>query len=128
MRRVILNMKDRIFADAVANTLRADEQGEFYVVPTTTSEEALEYGVTCDPYAVLMEVNGYPPYVLEERLKIRDAIKEVNPDCKIVLVVDENSEKKVAEEVRRAKKAGRIDQFIYGSISASYLVALMDTL
>lgn len=128
MRRVILNMKDRIFADAVANTLRADEQGEFYVVPTTTSEEALEYGVTCDPYAVLMEVNGYPPYVLEERLKIRDAVKKVNPDCKIVFVVDENSEKKVAEEVRRAKKAGRIDQFIYGSISASYLVALMDTL
>ena len=128
MRRVILNMKDRIFADAVANTLRADEQGEFYVVPTTTSEEALEYGVTCDPYAVLMEVNGYPPYVLEERLKIRDAVKKVNPDCKIVLVVDENSEKKVAEEVRRAKKAGRIDQFIYGSISASYLAALMDTL
>ena len=128
MRRGILNMKDRIFADAVANTLRADEQGEFYVVPTTTSEEALEYGVTCDPYAVLMEVNGYPPYVLEERLKIRDAVKKVNPDCKIVLVVDENSEKKVAEEVRRAKKAGRIDQFIYGSISASYLVALMDTL
>ena len=128
MRRVILNMKDRIFADGVANTLRADEQGEFYVVPTTTSEEALEYGVTCDPYAVLMEVNGYPPYVLEERLKIRDAVKKVNPDCKIVLVVDENSEKKVAEEVRRAKKAGRIDQFIYGSISASYLVALMDTL
>ena len=128
MRRVILNMKDRIFADAVANTLRADEQGQFYVVPTTTSEEALEYGVTCDPYAVLMEVNGYPPYVLEERLKIRDAVKKVNPDCKIVLVVDENSEKKVAEEVRRAKKAGRIDQFIYGSISASYLVALMDTL
>ena len=128
MRRVILNMKDRIFADAVANTLRADEQGEFYVVPTTTSEEALEYGVTCDPYAVLMEVNGYPPYVREERLKIRDAVKKVNPDCKIVLVVDENSEKKVAEEARRSKKAGRIDQFIYGSISASYLVALMDTL
>ncbi|MBQ8348534.1 MAG: hypothetical protein IJY19_02670 [Ruminococcus sp.] len=75
-----------------------------------------------------MEVNGYPPYVLKERLKIRDAIKEVNPDCKIVLVVDENSEKEVAKEVRKAKKAGRIDQFIYGSISANYLVALMDTL
>lgn len=128
MRRVILNMKDYIFADAVAKTLRADEQGEFYVVPTTSTEEVLQYGISCEPYAVLMEVNGYPPYVLEERLKIRDAIKKVNPDCKIVLVVDENSEKKVAEEVRKAKKAGRIDQFIYGSISASYLVALMDTL
>lgn len=128
MRRVILNMKDYIFADAVANTLRADEQGEFYVLPTATPEEALQYGTSCEPYALLLEVNGYPPYVLEERLKIRDAVKKVNPDCKIVLVVDENSEKKVAEEVRRAKKAGRIDQFIYGSISASYLVALMDTL
>lgn len=128
MRRVILNMKDYIFADAVATTLREDKQGEFYVLPTTTPEEALQYGTSCEPYALLLEVNGYPPYVLEERLKIRDAVKKVNPDCKIVLVVDENSEKKVAEEVRRAKKAGRIDQFIYGSISASYLVALMDTL
>lgn len=128
MRRVILNMKDRIFADAVANTLRADEQGEFYVVPTTTSEEALEYGVTCDPYAVLMEVNGYPPYVLEERLKIRDAVKAADPDCKVVFIVDENSEEEVAEQVREAKKQGLIDQFIYGSISASYLVALVDTL
>ena len=128
MRRVILNMKDYIFADAVAKSLQADEQGGFNVVPTTSTEEVLQYGISCEPYAVLMEVNGYPPYVLEERLRIRDAIKKVNPDCKIVLVVDENSEKKVAEEVRRAKKAGRIDQFIYGSISASYLVALMDTL
>ncbi len=91
-------------------------------------EELRQYGRQCEPYAVLMEVNGYPPYVLKERLKIRDAIKEVNPDCKIVLVVDENSEKEVAKEVRKAKKAGRIDQFIYGSISANYLVALMDTL
>lgn len=128
MRRVILNMKDYIFADAVAKSLQVDEQGDFNVVPTTTTEELLQYSKLCEPYAILMEVNSYPPYVLEERLKIRDAIKEVNPDCKIVLVVDENSEKKVAEEVRRAKKAGRIDQFIYGSISASYLVALMDTL
>ena len=77
---------------------------------------------------LLMEVNGDPPYVLAERLIIRDEVKKVNPDCKIVLVVDENSEKEVAAQVRQAKKDGRIDQFIYGSISANYLVALMDTL
>ena len=128
MRQVILSMKDYIFADAVAKSLQADEQGGFNVVPTTSTEEVLQYGISCEPYAVLMEVNGYPPYVLAERLKLRDAIKEKSPGCKIVLVVDENSEKEVAEEVREAKKAGRIDQFIYGSISANYLVALMDTL
>ena len=126
----MLKIKQRLNEILAANTgkpletIKVDTERDNFM----SAEEALEYGVTCDPYAVLMEVNGYPPYVLEERLKIRDAVKKVNPDCKIVLVVDENSEKKVAEEVRRAKKAGRIDQFIYGSISASYLVALMDTL
>lgn len=128
MRRVIVNMKNYIFADAVAQAMQADKNGDFNVMCASSPEEALRYGRQCEPYAVLLEVNGYPPYVLEERLKIRDAIKAVNPDCKVVLVVDENSEKKVAKEVREAKKAGRIDQFIYGSISASYLVALMDTL
>lgn len=67
-------------------------------------------------------------YALEQRLKLRDTVKETNPGCKIVLIVDENSEKEVARKVRQAKKDGRIDQFIYGSISAAYLVALMDTL
>lgn len=127
-RVVIINMKNYIFADAVAQVLQADEQSGFQVTRTTSTEELLQQSKLFEPYAVLMEVNGFPPYVLEERLKIRNAVKAVNPDCKIVLVVDENSEKEIAEEVREAKKAGRIDQFIYGSISSSYLVALMDTL
>ena len=46
----------------------------------------------------------------------------------IVLVVDENAEKEVAKQVKQAKKDGLIDQFIYGSISASYLADIMDTL
>ena len=33
-----------------------------------------------------------------------------------------------ARQVRQAKKEGLIDQFIYASVSANYLVALMDTL
>jgi DNA-binding NarL/FixJ family response regulator len=128
VRRIIINMKDYVFADAVAQSLQADRHSDFVVQRVTTPEEVLKYSAICDPYAVLMEVNGYPPYALEERLKIRDTVKKENPSCKVVLVVDENSEKKVAEEVRQAKKDGRIDQFIYGSISANYLVALMDTL
>lgn len=75
-----------------------------------------------------MEVTGYTPWKLEERLKIRDEVRRMNPQCKIVLVVDENAEKKVAGAVKQAKKDGLIDQFIYGSISATYLTALIDTL
>lgn len=128
MRRIIVNMKDYIFADAIAQSLRADCRGDFVVQTVTAPEEVARYSALCDPYAVLMEVTRYPPYVLEERLKIRDQVKGLQPECKVVLVVDENSEQEVAGQVRKAKKDGLIDQFIYGSISASYLVALMDTL
>ena len=91
-------------------------------------EELVQYSALYSPYAVLMEVTRYPPYGMEERLKIRNAVKKVHPDCKVVLVVDENSEKEAADRVRQAKKDGLIDQFIYGSTSPAYLVALTDTL
>ncbi|MGN1026551.1 MAG: hypothetical protein ACI4P4_09115 [Faecousia sp.] len=128
MRRIIVNMKDYIFSDALAQSLQADPHGGFAVQRVTVPEEVAQYSGLCEPYAVLMEVTRYPPYGLEERLKIRDAVKKIHPDCKVVLVVDENSEKEAADRVRQAKKDGLIDQFIYGSISAAYLVALMDTL
>ena len=121
-------MKNYIFADAIAQSLQADKHSDFYAQRVTTPEEVEQYAELCEPYAVLLEVTGYPPYVLKERLKTRDAVKAAAPNCKVVFIVDENSEEEVAEQVREAKKNGLIDQFIYGSISANYLVALIDTL
>ena len=128
MRRVIVDMRDYIFADAIAQALQADTGSDFTVQRVTSVDEIEQYSKLCDPYAVLMEVTGYLPYTLEERLKVRDAVKAVSPDCKVVLIVDENSEQDIADQVRKAKKSGEIDQFIYGSVSANYLVALVDTL
>jgi hypothetical protein len=42
--------------------------------------------------------------------------------------VDENAEKIVAKQVKQAKKDGLIDQFIYSSISATYLADIVDSL
>ena len=61
-------------------------------------------------------------------MKIRDEVKAQNPDCKIVLIVDENTEKKLADKVRQAKKDGLIDCFVYGSVSSTYLSAVIDAL
>ena len=113
MRQVILSMKDYIFADAVASTLRKDPKSDFAVQTTRSPEEIVQYCRITTPYALL---------------KTRQEVKRDAPGCKIVLVVDENSESELAEQVRQAKKDGLIDQFIYGSISAGYLVALIDTL
>lgn len=126
MRCVIIHMKNYIFSDAVSQALRNDGQKDLLVTKVYTQKELEQYIDFAS--VLLMEVTGYPSYTVEERLKLRDRVKAVNPDCKIVFVVDENSEPEVANQVRKAKKDGLIDQFIYGSISASYLVALVDTL
>lgn len=127
MRRVVINMQSFLFGDAIADVLRKEEF-DFDVYRIEKPEDIIE---TCGyvlPYAVLMEVTSYTPWLLKERLKIGDALRRQNPDCKLVLVVDENAEEKLAGEVKQAKKEKLIDQFIYGSISTSYLAALMDTL
>ena len=128
MRQVIVNMKDYIFADAVAQALRSDGASDFAVENIGRPGDIVQYCSILSTYALLMEVTRYEPFTLDERLMIGDAVKRSAPECKVVLLVDENSEKELAKRVRAAKKDGFIDQFIYGSTSASFLVALMDAL
>ena len=49
-------------------------------------------------------------------------VKRVCPDCKIAFIVDSNTEKQAAKDIRDAKKNGLIDQFFYGSMTAEYLM------
>lgn len=120
-----MSMRDFVFADAVARELKRDN---FSVQTTSSPDEIVQYCRLTLPYALLMEVTSYPMYTLADRLEVREKVKGDVPECKIVLLVDENSEAELAEQVKQAKKDGLIDQFIYGSISASYLTALIDTL
>lgn len=127
MRRIVINMQNSLFCNAIANTIsRSGNELEPYTVDSP--DQVVDECKWLAPYAVLMEVTGYTPWKLEERLKIRDAVKEKNSECKIVLLVDENAEKAAAKKIKQAKKDGIIDQFIYGSISATYLADIMDTL
>ena len=126
MQRVIISMQNYVFAQATEMAMR--NHGGFHVTIVEKPEDVVKNCVSLAATALLMEVTSYTPYKLEERLKIRQELKKQSPDCKIVLMVDENSEKRTAEDVKQAKKDGLIDQFIFGSTSASFLVALMDAL
>ena len=127
MRRILINMQNSLFCNAIADTLRrSGNELEPYTV--SSPDKIVDDCKWIAPYALLMEVTGYSPWKLEERLKIRDAVKAKDPECKIVLIVDENAEKEVAKRIKQAKKDGIIDQFIYGSISASYLADIVDSL
>ena len=127
MRRVVINMQNALFCSAVSEALSSSGNG---LVPYTVDSPD-KVADDCNwiaPYALLMEVTGYSPWRLCERMKIRDAVKAQHPECKIVLIVDENSEKEAAKQVKQAKKDSLIDQFIYGSISATYLADIVDSL
>lgn len=65
---------------------------------------------------------------LEERLVVREEIRKYNPDCKIVILVDDIADKALANEVKKTKKDGLIDAFLFGSATDSYLAAMMDSL
>ena len=127
MRRIAINMQNSLFCNAIADTLRrSGNELEPYTIESP--DKVVNECKWIAPYALLMEVTGYTPWLLAERMKIRDAVREMHPECKIVLIVDENAEKAVAKQVKQAKKDGLIDQFIYGSISASYLADIVDSL
>ncbi len=126
MQRVVIDMKNFVLGEAVEMALH--NNGDFQVTVVEKPEETAKKAYSIAATVVLMEVTGYHPYTLEERIKIRGEIHRRCPDCKISLMVDENSEKRAAELIKQAKRDGLIDLFIYGSTSASYLVALLDAL
>lgn len=127
MRRVVVDMQNALFADAIAAALR-NFDSYFEVCQSESPAKTTDMCVFTKANILIMEVTAYTPWKIEERMKIRDEVKSYCPDCKIVLVVDENTEKKLADKVRRAKKDGLIDNFLYGSVSATYLSAVIDTL
>ena len=127
MRRIVVDMQNYLFTDAIAQALK-NEDSDFDVRRSESPDKTVELCGVCEPYALLMEVTGYSPQTLEERLEIIDEVKRSKSDCQIVLIVDENAEKKLAKRVLQAKKDGLIDNFIYGSVSATYLSAVIDAL
>lgn len=120
-------MQNYLFSDAVAQALKQADS-DFDVHRTENPNKTADLCSLCEPYALLMEVTAYSPWKLEERLKIRDEVKRQSPHCKFVLIVDENADKELARRVLQVKKDGLIDNFIYSSVSAAYLSAVVDTL
>ena len=127
MRKVVVDMQNALFTDAISTALK-NFDSDFNVYQCDKSDNTVDLCSFVEADVLIMQVTSYMPWKLEERMKIRDAVKANNPGCKVVLVVDENTEQKLADRVRQAKKDGLIDNFIYGSVSATYLSAVIDAL
>lgn len=121
MRKIVVDMQNFLFADSVAIAFRSSGY-DIDVIRTESPKDTLELCQVYKPYVLIMEVTSYTPWKLDERLNLREQVKAVCPECKIALIVDSNTERQAAKDIRDAKKNGLIDQFFYGSMAAEYLM------
>ena len=121
MQKIVVDIQNFLFADSIAAAFRNSDY-DIDVVRAETPNDTVELCQMYKPFVLVMEVTGYTPWLLCDRLQLRDEVKSVCPDCKIALLVDSNTEKQAAKDIRDAKKNGIIDQFFYGSMTAEYLM------
>ena len=127
MRRIVVDMQNALFTDAIAAALR-NFDSVFEVFESELPQKTAELCGDVRADVLIAEVTSCTPWTFEDRMKTRSELKKICRRCKIVLTVDENNEKNAADRVRRAKKDGLIDGFLYGSVSSAYLAAFIDTL
>ena len=127
MRRVVLDLQCTMFADAISQALERCDP-DFSILRAQSPEGTVSLCKSSHAYALIMEVTGCTPWKLGERLRLRDEVKGKCPGCKVLLLVDENGDRELARRVLQAKKDGRIDSFIYASVSPTYLAAVLDSL
>ena len=121
MQKIVVDIQNFLFADSIAAAFRNSDY-DIDVVRAETPNDTVELCQMYKPFVLVMEVTGYTPWLLCDRLRLRDEVKSFCPDCKIALLVDSNTEKQAAKDIRDAKKNGIIDQFFYGSMTSEYLM------
>ena len=84
MRKIVIDMQNYLFADAVATAFKNSDY-DIEVIRAESPRDTVELCQVYEPFALVMEVTGYTPWKLSERLKLRDRVRELCPGCKIAL-------------------------------------------
>lgn len=127
MRRIVLDMKNGLLAEAVMQSLSGCDM-DFLIYRSPKPEETLALCRTCRANMLVMEVIRQGLWKLSERLRLCSAVRRLGWACKVLLLVDESTDELLASEVRQTVKDQLADGFIYASVSPTYLAGVIDTL
>ena len=127
MRRIVLDMKNGLLAEAVTQSLSGCDL-DFLIYRSPKPEETLALCRTCRANVLVMEVIRQGLWKLSERLRLCSAVRRLGWACKVLLLVDESTDELLASEVRQTVKDQLADGFIYASVSPTYLAGVIDTL
>lgn len=126
MVKILVSIHNGLLAEAMTAMLR--ESGEFEPFPMPVGSKNSNVANECemlDVHMVLLEVSYAKGTTLETRLSEVKQIRSRMPNCRIILLCDENSAPNIARDVMLAKKDGLIDNFFYSSVTARYLLAAL---
>lgn len=127
MRRIVLDMKNGLLAEAVTQSLSGCDM-DFLIYRSPKPEETLALCRTCRANVLVMEVIRQGLWKLSERLRLCSAVRRLGWACRVLLLVDESTDELLASEVRQTVKDQLADGFIYASVSPTYLAGVIDTL
>ena len=127
MRRIVLDMKNGLLAEAVMQSLSGCDM-DFLIYRSPKPEETLALCRTCRANVLVMEVIRQGLWKLSERLRLCSAVRRLGWACKVLLLVDESTDELLASEVRQTVKDQLADGFIYASVSPTSLAGVIDTL
>ena len=122
MRRIVLDIQSGLFAEAIAKAL-ADSNLGFLVYSSTKPEETVSLCRTCCANVLVLEIIRRENWQLSERIELLSELRssESGQNCKVVMLVDEKMDEMLAADVRQAVKEHLADNFIYASVSPTYL-------
>ena len=126
MKKNVLDIQSNIHAHTMERMLM-QELDDCQVVISESPDSTAEWCKTHRPDVLLMEVKMFSPWMFSERIAIRDKVERSTENCRVVLFVDDESNKNLTEEVLQAKREGLIDAFLFVSISENYFALVIDS-
>lgn len=78
MKKIVVDMQNFLFADSIATAFKSSDY-DIAVVRAESPRDTIELCRVFKPFVLLMEVTAYTPWLLCERLKLRDEAKTVCP-------------------------------------------------
>ena len=129
MKEIVVSIGNGLLAEAITQMLT--DSGEFqpFRLPVGTKKnDIVDQCEMLSAETLIAEVSYANGTTIGARIAEVKELRKKLPNCKIVLLCDENSAPDIAREVMNAKKDGLIDTFFYSSVTTKYLLAALYSL
>ena len=128
MRNIVVSIGNGLLAEAITKMLNESDEFQPFCITANKKNNLVDQCKTLSAETVLAEVSYNSNTTINTRLAQAKEIRQKMPECKIVLLCDENSSPDIARDVMLSKKDGLIDALFYSSVTGKYLLAALSAL